>query len=138
MEPRARTDRILVETLGDEVLVFDERNDKCHVLNRAAAAVWRRCDGRAGPAELAAAAAEVSGLPVRGEIAALALEQLGAAGLLEAPVSPPGPGLSRRTLIRKLGLAAGLAAVLPAVESIVAPQPAEAQTGIVGTVTTAG
>jgi Coenzyme PQQ synthesis protein D (PqqD) len=135
MEPRARTHGILMETLDDEVLVFDERTEKCHVLNRVAAAVWRRCDGHTSRSELATVAAEVSGLPAREEIVSLALGQLATAGLLETPISAPGSGLSRRALIRRLGLAAGLAALLPAVESMVAPQPAQAQSPPVQTFT---
>jgi hypothetical protein len=55
----------------------------------------------------------------------LALEQLGGDGLLEARVRRPPAlaGLSRRELIRRVGLAA---VALPAVASIVAPTPADA------------
>jgi hypothetical protein len=56
----------------------------------------------------------------------LALEQLGRDGLLEERVARPEAlaGLSRRELIRRVGLAA--AVTLPAVASIVAPTPADA------------
>lgn len=129
MEPRARKNDLLVKPLGGEVLVFDTRSQTYHALNRTAVAVWERCDGRAGMTELAVAAAAASGLPARPEIAALALHQLADAGLLETPVRRPRAGLSRRALIRKLGLAAGLTVALPVVESIVAPQAADAQSG---------
>lgn len=128
MTPRARRDGLLVEALADELLVFDERTQKCHVLNRTAAAVWRRCDGRAGITELAQVAAGASGLPARDEIARLALDHLNAAGLIEdAPPVGGRSAISRRAVVRRLGLAAGLAALLPAVESMVAPRAAEAQ-----------
>jgi PqqD family protein of HPr-rel-A system len=130
MKPRARADEILVEKLDDEVLVFDQRTGQCHVLNRTAAAVWHRCDGRSGLPELASAIADVSELPAREEIATLALDELRRARLVE---DASARGLSRRALIRRLGLVAGLTALLPAVESIVAPQPADAQSGPVTT-----
>jgi hypothetical protein len=137
MEPRARSHGLIVETLDDEVLVFDQETQQCHVLNRTAAAVWRRCDGRSGVTALAVAAADGSGLPARPEIAALALDQLGQARLLESSQDvKPGARVSRRAVIQRLGLAAGLAALLPAVESIVAPRAAEAQSGPPTTSTT--
>src|SRR5262245_48348162 len=129
MEPRARTEDLLVKSLGDDVLVFDTRSQTYHALNRTAAAVWERCDGHTGLTELTQVAAAASGLPARPEIAGLALRQLGAAGLLKTPAGRPDPGLSRRALIRRLGLAAGLAAGLPVVESVVAPRAADAQSG---------
>jgi hypothetical protein len=137
MEPRARSKDLIVEALDGELLVFDQQTQECHVLNRAAAAVWRHCDGRTGAADLAARAAEASGLPPRPEIAALALGELGRARLLDVPrAGEPDARVTRRAVIRRLGLAAGLAALLPAVESIVAPRAAEAQSGPVSTSTT--
>jgi hypothetical protein len=136
MQPRARTDDLVVERLGDEVLVYDQRTEKCHMLNRAAAAVWRRCDGQAGPAELAAAVAAESGLPARDEVVALALDQLRRADLLEgADEAAHERPLSRRALVRRLGLAAGLAALLPMVESLVVPRAADAQSGVLPSTT---
>jgi hypothetical protein len=138
MEPRARSKDLIVEALDGELLVFDQQTQGCHVLNRAAAAIWRHCDGRTGAEDLAARASEVSGLPPRPEIAALALEELRRARLLEAPTDEKGSArVTRRAVIRRLGLAAGLAALLPAVESIVAPRAAEAQSGPPSTSTTA-
>lgn len=133
MKPRARADAILVEKLDDEMLVYDQRSGHCHVLNRTAAAAWRRCDGQSGLPELASAIADVSDLPAREEIAALALDELRRAQLVEGGGAR---GLSRRALIRRLGLAAGLAVLLPAVESVVAPRPADAQSGGPSTTTT--
>ena len=137
MRPRARSQDLIVEALEGELLVFDQQNQECHVLNRAAAAVWRRCDGRTGVPALAAAASEASGLPPRDEIAALALDQLRQARLLEGSADEVSRlRLTRRAVIRRLGLVAGLATLLPAVETIVAPRAAEAQSGPPTTSTT--
>jgi hypothetical protein len=124
--PRARAEGIVVRELPDEVLVYDLDTHRAACLNSTAAAVWRLCDGRRTPADIRKALEKSSGGPVPEELVWLALEQLGRDNLLDA--RPPRPaqlaGLSRRELIKRVGLAAAVA--LPAVSSIVAPTPAEA------------
>ena len=44
--PQARTTDLLIEVLRDETLVYDLRRHRAHCLNRAAALVWKHCDGR--------------------------------------------------------------------------------------------
>ena len=44
--PLARRERLLVEELPDEVLVYDLDREKAHCLNRTAALIWNHCDGR--------------------------------------------------------------------------------------------
>ena len=53
MLPRARKDDLLIQDLEDEVLIYDLKVDKAHCLNRAAATVWRHCNGRNTTAQLA-------------------------------------------------------------------------------------
>jgi PqqD family protein of HPr-rel-A system len=131
MAIRARTNNLVVESLGDEVLVFDQESEKCHALNKTAAIVWQHCDGQATLTDLAAKLAAETSLPADEDIVRFALGQLGKAGLLEEPISRPSgePSLSRRRLIKKFGLVGGLALLLPVVESIVAPDPVMAQSG---------
>ena len=43
--PIARSEGVLVEEVEDELLVYDQRRDSSHRLNRTAAVVWRHCDG---------------------------------------------------------------------------------------------
>ena len=42
------------QALGDEIMVFDEKADKVHVLNVTSAFLWRCLDETAEPAELEA------------------------------------------------------------------------------------
>jgi hypothetical protein len=130
--PRARAGELIVRRLGDETLVYDRSTDRAHCLNRTASLVFHRCDGRTSPQELVRALGDELGGPpdaVPAGFVDLALERLGAAGLLEDV--PPNEGRprvlapSRREALRALGTAA-----LPAVLSILAPTPADAQTCI--------
>ena len=46
MLPHARVNELIVRELPEETLVYDQKHDKAHCLNRAAALVWRHCDGQ--------------------------------------------------------------------------------------------
>jgi hypothetical protein len=125
--PKARAEGVVVRELAEEVLVYDLDTHKAVCLNGAAAAVWRLCDGRRTPADIRRALEKTDVGAVPEEFVWLALEQLGKDGLLDAraPARPPAlAGLSRREMIRRVGLAAAVA--LPAVAAIVAPTPADA------------
>ncbi len=124
--PRARTSGLVVKVLGDEVLVYDLARHRAHRLNHAAAALWRRLDGRTSVAELAGQLPAALGGPVEEAAVWRALAQLDRARLLEAPLRAP--GLSRRQWLRRAGMAAGAtAALVPVVSTIVVPE-AAAQT----------
>jgi hypothetical protein len=43
--PKARTEDLVVEALDDELLVYDEFNNRAHCLSETATRVWRACDG---------------------------------------------------------------------------------------------
>ena len=122
---RARSERVLVEQIEDEVVVYDLNNDKAHLLNTTTAAVWRLCDGATTVAEMAARVSSDLDAPVGDEVVWEALAQLQRADLLEAPVEAPAPpaGMTRRTMIKRMGLAA---VAIPVVTSILAPTAAAA------------
>jgi hypothetical protein len=128
MKPQARKDGLVVQDLPEETLVYDLRRDRAHCLNRAAALVWRHCDGRTAPRDLARLLEKEVGLPDDEAVVHLALERLARAHLLEGQVPrlPAGAHYTRRDVLRRLGAAAGLAVLLPAVQSIVAPEAAQA------------
>jgi Coenzyme PQQ synthesis protein D (PqqD) len=110
---------LVVEQLGDELLVFDSRTGEAHALSPLASSVFERCDGRTSFTEVAA---EV-GIPQADLLEVL--EQLQERGLLEA--SPTPAGLSRREAVRRAALiGAGAAAAAPLIKSILVPTPAEA------------
>ena len=127
-QPRARTERIIIKELQDEVLVYDMDRDKAHCLNLSAAAVWKKCDGLNTPAQIANLLRAESQAHVNEDFVWLALEQLGRDHLLEEPLEWPVaiPRLTRREAVRRIGIGAAIA--IPLVTSILAPTPAQAAT----------
>jgi hypothetical protein len=124
MKP-VRRDGIVVRELADEVLVYDLVTHRAHCLNAVAGHVFKRCDGRTSMSAIARSLHEELGAPVDEAWVGLALDQLREAGLLRSPDSPgTAGGWSRREMVAKAGL--GMAILLPAVVSILAPTPAEA------------
>ena len=51
--PRSRKEGLVIEELGDEILIYDTVNDRAHTLNRTAALVWKLCDGKRTVSEIA-------------------------------------------------------------------------------------
>lgn len=124
--PLARHRRLVVEDLDGETLVYDQDSDRAHCLNRAAAAVWRASDGATAVPEIARLLGD-QGVPADETVVWMALARLERAQLLEDPVRLPvsNRSLSRKEVLRVLGLTAGLGLVLPAVSSITAPLAAQ-------------
>jgi hypothetical protein len=113
--PRARSDGLLVETLDAETLIYDTERDEAHCLDAQAAAVWRSCDGVRSLSEISVS----TGLSE--EVAAATVRNLAARHLVE-PL-----GVSRREVLRTLGVGAASAAVaIPVIRSIVVPTAAQA------------
>ena len=121
--PRARKDELAVEELPDETLVYDLKRHKARCLNRTAALVWRRCDGRTSVADVAALLEEQSGTPTDEAVVWMALDRLDRAHLLSEAVALPADRAqySRREMLRTLRRAAGISLLLPVIESIVSP-----------------
>jgi Coenzyme PQQ synthesis protein D (PqqD) len=49
--PLARSD-ITVQVIGDEVMLYDSDNEKIHVLNHSAYAIWQLCNGENSLADM--------------------------------------------------------------------------------------
>lgn len=49
--PLARRD-ITVQVIGDEVMLYDSDNEKIHVLNHSAYAIWQLCNGENSRADM--------------------------------------------------------------------------------------
>jgi Coenzyme PQQ synthesis protein D (PqqD) len=128
--PKARRDELLSESIEDELLVYDETVHQGHSLNRVAAAIWRRCDGETSVPELSRLVTAELGTVASEELVWHALGQLGDRHLLEEPPDAHLRviSLSRRDLVERLALAAGLTLAL--VTSM--PIPAAAQAGSPG------
>lgn len=127
--PTARTEKLIVKELPDEVLVYDLDSNKAHCLNHTAALVWRACDGKTSIEELSSHLSRRTGVAVDERIVWLTLKELETINLLDKPTNKPAfvENLSRRQLIRNLGVAA---VMLPAIISLAAPT-AQAQASCV-------
>ncbi len=119
--PLARSTDLILEELGEELLVYDTQADRGHSLSPEAARVWRRCDG-ATPAEGLSAQLDLDPDTVE-----RALDELDGCELLEERPEPAG-GHTRRELTVKMVTVAGAAAAAPLILSVAAPTPAMAQT----------
>ena len=119
--PRMRRQRLVIDELPDEVLVYDLDRHKAHCLNKTAALVWKHCDGRTSVSQIARQLARELGAPVDEKLVWLALDKLGRDHLLAERVAPPPAmkGMTRRQMVRALGLAAIVA--VPLITSIVTP-----------------
>lgn len=124
--PRKREQRLVIDELPDEVLVYDLDRHKAHCLNQTAALIWQHCDGKSNTAQIARRLAKKLQAPFNEDLVWLALRQLEKLHLLEQPTSLPSQfaGITRREMVRTLGIAAGVA--VPLVTSIVSPTPAQA------------
>jgi hypothetical protein len=118
--PLARTEKLIIKEIDDEVLVYDLTADKAHCLNHTAALVWKNCDGEKSVRDIESALSADAGKPVDENVVWLALEQLEKFNLLAKAATPPAvfAGMNRRQVMRGLSLAA---IALPAVVSIIAP-----------------
>lgn len=104
----------------DETVVYDLTRHKAHCLNPTAALIWGYCDGKTTVPEITKRLSGHLDTSFGDELVGRALDQLHKAHLLEEPIEVPvrGRRLSRRELLRKSSLAAGL---LPIVVSLVVP-----------------
>jgi hypothetical protein len=126
--PRMRTQRLIIDELPDEVLVYDLDRHKAHCLNQTAALVWKLCDGRTMPRAIARRVQSELDQPFSEDLVWLALRQLNKIHLLEESVGLPTQlaGMSRREMVRAMGIAAAVS--VPLITSIVSPTAVQAST----------
>ena len=129
--PKARKSGILTREIPGEVLVYDTKRHRAFCLNETAAYIWKQCNGKRTVAQLACQLEDRSGGSVDEQIVWLALDQLEKSHLLDPRFSfPSQSGISRRGLMRSMGLASVIA--LPVVVSIIAPTAVQAASCIPG------
>lgn len=127
---RARRADLVEKQVGDELVLFDTRDEHVHLLNATLTAVWRRCSTGATHDDLVEALRALLG-PVDGidELVAAAIADLSRARLLEpdVPSTFGGVVISRRSLLKKAGIAA---LAMPAITTILAPPVAASHSGV--------
>lgn len=113
--PTARTTEIIEQDLDNELLIYDLRIDKAYTLNETSTKVYLACDGRQTFEDLKRQHKYTD------DLIHLALQELNANKLLENYAAANHfAGLSRREVIRKVGLATIIS--LPVIASITAPK----------------
>ncbi|MFQ5556834.1 MAG: hypothetical protein ACE5GB_04915 [Acidimicrobiales bacterium] len=120
----ARVGGLHLERAGDELLVYNPADHTAHAVNHIASVVLDACDGRRSTAELVDVVGGRVDTMVDHEVIALAVSDLLDAGLIT--MDGPVRGVSRRSLIARVGVGAAAIAAIPVVESITAPSPAAA------------
>ena len=124
----ARNENLLIQEVGDELVVYDKVRDRAHCLNRTAALVWSYCDGQTTMKGMTKLLQKELNLPAADEgIVSLALNQLDEAHLMGVNTDKHGrePSISRRELIKRVGLIGSMAVLLPVVTSLAVPVAAE-------------
>ena len=58
-----RKDGVTLRRSGGEILLYDAAEDRVHVINPPAAAIWDLCDGRTEPDEMVVAICQLTGMP---------------------------------------------------------------------------
>jgi len=128
-------DRITLQDVETETLVYDGRSHRAWCLNRSSACIWRLCDGGNTVQQIAAKASAALGSPVSEDLVVLTLAELREQALLQPDSFEAVPDiLTRRKMMSRAGLAA--AALLPVIAALTALPSAAQSMG--GSVTTDG
>ena len=121
MNVKSRQSNIVVQSSGDETLIYDLAINKAFLLNETAAFVWKSLDGKTDIKTVAYNLSRQSKSMANEEIVWLAIETLRDENLLENPsFQSPFKGIARRDVIKRAGLATMIA--LPFISSITAPR----------------
>ena len=127
VKPIARKTDIVTQELENEILVYDLSTNKAFCLNETSGAIWLKCDGSRSLSQIANELRSEANSSIDVGFVSLAIEQFRKDDLLEneSEFSNLFEGLSRREVIRKVGLTSLVA--LPLVSSLVAPNAIHAQ-----------
>ncbi len=128
--PIRLTQHVVIQEVGDETLVYDERRHTAFCLNQIASAVWNQCDGQQDATQIAERVTGLLARPVTTEIVEFSLAQLSNDGLLQRPfanATAEVAAISRRSLMARAG--AGAVMLLPVVAAVMAPRAAQAYNG---------
>lgn len=118
--PEARTAGIVVQYLGEEILIYDLTINQVFCLNKTLSVVYQACDGITFFDELKRR------FNFTDELIFLALDELKKYGLIEksASICLPLTQPTRREIIKSIGLTA---IAVPLIASVIAPTAAMAQ-----------
>lgn len=125
--PIGRKDDLVMQELENEVLLYDLNANKAFCLNEISGLVWQMCDGTKSITEISQNLSQKLHQSINENFIWLALDQLKRENLLTngEVLDVSFDGLSRRDVIRKVGLASMVA--LPLISSVIAPTAINAQ-----------
>jgi hypothetical protein len=116
-----RSHDLVIEALGDELLVYDRTNTRAHCLSADAVRVWHACDGSSDARALSA------GLGLALDVVRQALDELEASALLDHGIelidvaAGNGRSVTRRQLAVRSAKMGTAVATAPLILSIAAP-----------------
>jgi|SRR5882672_6575811 len=124
MNPNSRSEGLLVQEVGEELVIHDRDRRKAHRLNATATLIWRHCDGQHSVTDLARLLQRKLDAPQSEDLVRLTLTMLEKEHLLQKAPSRSGwtTAISRRRLIVTLGKTGMLAFLLPVVSSVAIPK----------------
>jgi hypothetical protein len=127
INPKVRQDNIVTQESNGELLIYDLMLHKTYCLNQTSAMVYQLCDGDNSVSAIRESVAHKLKQPVPEDLVWLALDELKRNNLLadSNEIEINFNGLSRREMIRKVGLASMI--TLPIIYSLIAPTAAIAQ-----------
>lgn len=116
--PKSRSANILQQEINEGIMIYDLDKNTAYSLNETSTIIYKYCDGKTTFEDIK------KNHQFSDDLIYFALDQLNANNLLEDYDSKHFAGMSRREVIRKIGLASMVA--LPMISYLVAPQAAAA------------
>jgi hypothetical protein len=121
--PVGRNEGLVVQPLNGEILIYDLRKNRALCLNETSALIWELCDGTRDVKALRDAAAVRIGEGTTEDLVWLALDQLKREDLVDNVERLKGAGVTRRTVLTAIGIAA---IQMPAIAAVAPKGPAAA------------
>ena len=119
--PKARTTELVEQEAGAELIIYDLRTNKAFNLNETSKIIYNACAGRVTFGDLKRRHR------FSDDLIHFALDELRNIGLIEGETSSHFAGLSRRDVIKRVGI--GTLAALPVIAALTAPTAANAASG---------
>lgn len=119
--PLSKTENIIVQKTGREILLYDLSINKAFCLNESLTVIYENCDGRTS------FEAFKRKYKFTDDLIYFGLDELKRENLIEGEGADHFAGLTRREIVRRVGLATMI--VLPVITSLMAPTAANAATG---------
>jgi hypothetical protein len=117
--PKARSADLVIQTVGNETLVYDLRSKEACCLNETAALIWNKCSGDLSVDDIAMSFANQESGPTARRMTQIAISQLSERKLLFEPAPAIFHSIDRRQMLKRIGAVSAIA--VPIISSIVAP-----------------